>query len=108
MAAPVPGGPGPDEQCLLLVHVRRVVGQVRYRICPGCARGVISTLAIDGRFLSTGLDTRALSHLRSRYPDVTWFSTVRRRAGRELFRRMRVTRPSGGRPCAHLGAAGQE
>ncbi|MEU8473197.1 hypothetical protein AB0F30_35920, partial [Streptomyces sp. NPDC029006] len=27
----IPNGPGPGDECLLLVHTRQVVGQVRYR-----------------------------------------------------------------------------
>ncbi|TXS47746.1 hypothetical protein EAO77_31970 [Streptomyces sp. t39] len=103
LAAPVPAGAGPAERCLLLVHVRRVVGQVRYRICPRCARGVISTLTMEERFTSTGLDTRALSHLRSRHPDVAWFSSVSMRTTRDLMKRMRVQVITGDRPCAHMG-----
>lgn len=34
----IPDEPGPGDECLLLVHTRQVVGQVRYRICTDCAR----------------------------------------------------------------------
>lgn len=70
----IPDDPGPGDECLLLVHTRQVVGQVRYRICTDCALGVITAVVIDERFHSTGLDTRALSHLRSRHPGQNWRS----------------------------------
>lgn len=38
----LPGEAGADEDCLLLVHVRRVAGQLRYRICADCAEAVIT------------------------------------------------------------------
>ncbi|WP_020124850.1 hypothetical protein [Streptomyces canus] len=75
----IPDDPGPGDECLLLVHTRQVVGQIRYRICTDCALGVITAVVIDERFHSTGLGTRALSHLRSRHPGLTWRSTLRSR-----------------------------
>jgi hypothetical protein len=71
----LPDHSGPGEECLLLVHGRQVVGQVHYRLCTGCAQGVITAITLDERFHSTGLGTRALSHLRSRHPGVAWRST---------------------------------
>lgn len=95
----IPDGPGPGDECLLLVHTRQVVGQVRYRVCADCARGVISAVVIDERFRSTGLGTRALSHLRSRHPGLTWRSTLRMRTTRDLLRRMRIPRTTSATPC---------
>jgi hypothetical protein len=94
--------PGPGEECLLLVHIRQVVGQVRYRMCPECAQAVITAVTIDERFHSTGLGTRALSHLRSRHPGITWRSTLSRRATRDLLRRMRIPTVTSA-PCPHTG-----
>jgi hypothetical protein len=37
--------PSPDdahEECLLLVHIRKVVGRVTYRTCEECAEGVVT------------------------------------------------------------------
>ncbi|MFF7176947.1 hypothetical protein [Streptomyces sp. NPDC008121] len=90
LSSHLPGDPGPGEECLLLVHGRRVIGQVHYRICANCAAGVVTALDIDRPFHSTGLGTRALSHLRSRHPDVTWRSTLTVRTTRDLLRRMRI------------------
>lgn len=95
----IPDDPGPGDECLLLVHTRQVVGQVRYRVCADCARGVISAVLIDERFRSTGLGTRALSHLRSRHPGLTWRSTLRMRTTRDLLRRMRIPRTTSATPC---------
>ncbi|MDH6521707.1 hypothetical protein M2163_001302 [Streptomyces sp. SAI-135] len=97
----IPDTPGPGDECLLLVHTRQVVGQVRYRICTDCARAVINTVAIDERFHSTGLGTRALSHLRSRHPGLTWRSTLRKRTTRDLLRRMRIPTTTSATPCTH-------
>lgn len=97
----IPDGPGPGDECLLLVHTRQVVGQVRYRICTDCAQGVITTVAIDERFHGTGLGTRALSHLRSRHPGLTWRSTLRKRTTRDLLRRMRIPATSSATWCPH-------
>ncbi|GGU01449.1 hypothetical protein GCM10010272_53090 [Streptomyces lateritius] len=102
MSTHIPDDPGPGEECLLLVHIRQIVGRVHYRMCPECAQGVITAVAIDERFHSTGLGTRALSHLRSRHPGIAWHSTLSRRATRDLLRRMRIptiTSP----PCPHTG-----
>ncbi|MEU7428320.1 hypothetical protein [Streptomyces sp. NPDC040750] len=97
----IPDDPGPGDECLLLVHTRQVVGQVRYRICTGCAQGVITTVVIDERFHSTGLGTRALSHLRSRHPGLTWRSTLRKRTTRDLLHRMRIPTTTSATPCPH-------
>lgn len=56
-------------------------------ICPDCARGVITAVIIDERFHSSGLGTRALSHLRSRHTTTAWRSTATRRTARDLLRR---------------------
>ncbi|MGW1958395.1 hypothetical protein ACWCPI_37580 [Streptomyces sp. NPDC001920] len=97
----IPDGPGPGEECLLLVHIRQVVGQVQYRICTDCAQGVITAVVIDERFHSTGLGTRALSHLRSRHPGLAWRSTLRKRTTRDLLRRMRIPTTTSATPCPH-------
>lgn len=97
----IPDDPGPGDQCLLLVHTRQVVGQVRYRICTACAQGVITAVIIDERFHSTGLGTRALSHLRSRHPGLAWRSTVHKRSTRHLLRRMRIPPAISATPCTH-------
>jgi hypothetical protein len=99
-AAPV----GPGAQCLLLVHIRQVVGEVTYRVCGTCSTGLITAVTVDERFRSSGLGTRALSHLRSRYPDVSWHTTLQERATRDLFRRMRVPTTATGAACAHTDA----
>ncbi|MGW3582992.1 GNAT family N-acetyltransferase [Streptomyces rubiginosohelvolus] len=98
----VPGGTRPDEQCLLLVHIRKVVGQVRYQLCDRCDQGVITAVTLEERFRGTGLGTRALSHLRSRHPSVRWRSTLNLRATRDLLRRMSIpaTIAAG---CPHTG-----
>ncbi|MFI8292106.1 hypothetical protein ACIGBL_23500 [Streptomyces sp. NPDC085614] len=97
----IPGASGPDEERLLLVHIRQVVGQVHYRICADCAEGVITAVVIEERFHSTGLGTRALSHLRSRHPGITWRSTSRARTTRDLLRRMRIRTTASAATCAH-------
>ncbi|MET9960030.1 hypothetical protein ABZ128_13360 [Streptomyces sp. NPDC006326] len=97
----IPGDAGPGEECLLLVHVRKVVGRVHYRICLDCAEAVITGIVIDERFLSTGLGTRALSHLRSRHPGVSWRSTLSLRTTRDLLRRMRIPVMTADVRCPH-------
>ncbi|MEU3724923.1 hypothetical protein [Streptomyces sp. NPDC031705] len=101
----IPGDPGPGEECLLLVHVRKVVGRVHYRLCRDCADAVITGIVIDERFLSTGLGTRALSHLRSRHPGVSWRSTLGLRTTRDLLRRMRVPVMTADAQCPHVQPA---
>ncbi|MFI5806820.1 hypothetical protein [Streptomyces sp. NPDC051561] len=96
----LPDGPGPGEECLLLVHIRKVVGQVQYRICTDCTQGVITAVVIDEHFHSTGLGTRALSHLRSRHPELTWRSTLHQRTTRDLLRRMRIPTVFSATPCS--------
>lgn len=97
----IPDHTGPGEECLLLVHIRQVVGQVHYRICTDCAQGVITAIAIDERFHSTGLGTRALSHLRSRHPGLAWRSTLNLRTTRDLLRRMRIPTITADTHCTH-------
>jgi hypothetical protein len=97
----IPDTSGPGEECLLLVHIRQVVGQVHYRLCTNCAQGVITAVVIDERFHSTGLGTRALSHLRSRHPGLAWRSTLRKRTTRDLLRRMRIPTTAFAAPCPH-------
>lgn len=98
-------GAGAPEECLLLIHVRKVVGQVHYRACADCGEGVITGVDIEEPFHSSGLDTRALSHLRSRHPDLTWRTTLTRRTTRDLLRRMRVPATTADTGCAHIGTA---
>ncbi|MYV71816.1 hypothetical protein GT043_39040 [Streptomyces sp. SID2131] len=99
----VPDDPGPGEECLLLVHARQVVGEVHYRMCARCARGVITDVTLDERFHGSGLGTRALSHLRARHPGTAWHSTLTLRATRDLLRRMRIPTTDPGPLCAHAG-----
>ncbi|MFK0238506.1 hypothetical protein [Streptomyces vinaceus] len=96
--------PGPGQECLLLVHVRKVVGQIHYRLCTACGEGVITGVDIDEHFLTSGLSTRALSHLRSRHPGTTWRSTLALRTTRDLLRRMRIPTASADTGCAHAPA----
>lgn len=97
-----PRAPGADGgvQDLLLVHVRKVVGRVTFRVCPACATGTITAVEVDGSLVNTGLPTRALAHLRSRYPGLAWSTTLQRRLTRDLFRRMRVLTAADSR-CPH-------
>ncbi|MFF1415958.1 hypothetical protein ACFVX6_40375 [Streptomyces sp. NPDC058289] len=98
----IPGdGAGVEEDCLLLVHVRKVVGQIHYRTCPTCGEGVITGIDIDNHLLATGIGTRALSHLHSRHPGITWRSTLTLRTTRDLLRRMRIPVGTAGALCAH-------
>ncbi len=101
LSAHIPEASGPGEECLLLVHVRQVVGQVHYRICQDCARGVITAVIIDQRFHRAGLGTRALSHLRSRHPRTAWRTTATRRTARDLLRRMRIPTITSDPFCIH-------
>ncbi|MFF4294051.1 hypothetical protein ACFY0N_10395 [Streptomyces vinaceus] len=105
MSTHIPGDPGPGEECLLLVDVRKIVGRVHYRLCVDCADAVITGIVIDDRFLSTGLGTRALSHLRSRHPGLSWRSTLSLRATRELLRRMRIPVTAAQGRCPHTQPA---
>ncbi|MFD3545143.1 hypothetical protein ACFWUW_05900 [Streptomyces sp. NPDC058655] len=104
LAPRLPGEAGAGEERLLLVHVRKVVGEVHYRICPACAEGVITVVDIDARFQGTGLDTRALSHLRSRHPGMSWRSTLSLRTTRDLLRRMRIPTAAVDSLCTHARA----
>ncbi|UFQ19960.1 MULTISPECIES: hypothetical protein [Streptomyces] len=100
LPSPSPEGEGAD--CLLLVHIRKVVGRVTYRACGQCAEGVITDVVLDEPFRDSGLGTRALSHLRSRYPGVTWRTTLDRRLTRDLLRRMRVPKAPVRENCPHV------
>ncbi|MGW1774880.1 hypothetical protein [Streptomyces sp. NPDC002104] len=106
LSSQVPGtadgaGNGPQQECLLLVHIRKVVGQIHYQTCADCGEGLITGIDIEEPFHSTGLDTRALSHLRSRHPDTTWHSTLTRRTTRGVLRRMRIPAATPAARCTH-------
>ncbi|MFB8030106.1 MULTISPECIES: hypothetical protein [unclassified Streptomyces] len=94
-------GRSTGDRCLLLVLVRKVVGHVEFRLCASCSEGVITEVSIEERFHRSGLGTRALSHLRARYPGVVWRTTLDRRVTRDLMRRMRVLRKAEDTRCAH-------
>jgi hypothetical protein len=96
-----PGRGTGDTQCLLLVHVRKVIGHVDFRLCASCAEAVITDVLIEKQFHRSGLGTRALSHLQARYPGVVWRTTLDRRGTRDLLRRMRVPRKPEGTRCSH-------
>jgi hypothetical protein len=85
----------------LLVHIRKVVGRVTYRACDDCAEGLITDLVLDEPFRDCGLGTRALSHLRSQHPGVTWRTTLDNRLTCDLLRRMRIPKVAEGRYCSH-------
>ncbi|MCX5384805.1 hypothetical protein [Streptomyces sp. NBC_00083] len=106
----IPGEPGtgtganPGQECLLLVHIRKVVGQIHYRLCTTCGRGLITGVDIDAEFLSSGLPNRALSHLYSRHSGVTWRSAPALRTTPGLLRRIRVSGRPVGAARRHDGA----
>lgn len=87
------------------MHIRKVVGRVTYRACDECAEGVITDVVLDEAFRDCGLGTRALLHLRSQHPDVTWRTTLDNRLTRDLLRRMRIPRAAVGGNCSHLASA---
>ncbi|MFJ8884828.1 hypothetical protein ACIRJR_15665 [Streptomyces sp. NPDC102402] len=95
---------GTGDRCLLLVLVRKVVGHVEFRLCASCSEGVITEVSIEKRFHRSGLGTRALSHLRARYPGVVWHTTLDRRTTRDLMRRMRVPWQAEDTRCSHASA----
>ncbi|MFE9792738.1 hypothetical protein ACFYRL_13495 [Streptomyces goshikiensis] len=105
LSSHIPGDTGTGDEVLLLIHVRKVVGEVRYRMCLTCAEAVIAAVDIDPRFLGTGLDTRALSHLRAWHPGLTWHSTLNLRRSRDLLRRSRIL--DGNEVCHHLRVPAQ-
>lgn len=77
-------------QSLLLVYIRRVVGEVTYEVCEHCASGVITQVDVAAPLQDSGLGTRAVSHLRACYPDVSWRSCLAQRMTRDLAHRMRL------------------
>ncbi|MEU1015149.1 hypothetical protein ABZ383_18975 [Streptomyces sp. NPDC005900] len=96
----------PDARAdsLLLVHIRRVVGHLTYEVCEQCASGVISEIHVAAPLLDSGLETRAISHLRACYPDVTWRSCPARRTTRTLVHRMHLPESRTERACSHTEA----
>ncbi|MGW1992718.1 hypothetical protein [Embleya sp. NPDC001921] len=87
--------------CLLLVHRRRIVGCVTYRVCPLCALGVITEVRVREPFRDTGLGTRALSHLQATHPGTTWHNTDPARLIADLMRRMRIPSTPTPPSCPH-------
>ncbi|MGX7758408.1 hypothetical protein ACWQ06_07025 [Streptomyces angustmyceticus] len=89
-------------QSLLLVYVRRVVGEVTYEVCDHCASGVITQVQVSTPLQDSGLGTRAVSHLRACYPDITWRCRLPQRMTRDLAHRMRLPNHRTGLDCPHL------
>ncbi|MFI0908331.1 N-acetyltransferase [Streptomyces sioyaensis] len=95
-------------QSLLLVYIRRVVGEVTYEVCEHCASGVITQVDVATPLQDSGLGTRAVAHLRACYPDVTWRSCLAQRMTRDLAPRMRLPNDGAGLSCPHLTRGGSE
>lgn len=95
-------------QSLLLVYIRRVVGEVTYEVCEICANGVITQVHVATPLQDSGLGTRAVAHLRACYPDVTWRSCLTQRMTRDLAHRMRLPNNRSGLSCPHLPRAASE
>ncbi|MFK0261394.1 hypothetical protein ACIQU1_08685 [Streptomyces angustmyceticus] len=91
-----------QAQSLLLVYVRRVVGEVTYEVCDHCASGVITQVHVSTPLQDSGLGTRAVSHLRACYPDITWRCSLPQRMTRDLAHRMRLPNNRAGLDCPHL------
>ncbi|MFG2494975.1 hypothetical protein ACGFSD_28545 [Streptomyces caniferus] len=91
-----------QAQSLLLVYIRRVVGEVTYEVCEHCASGVITQVHVAAPLQDSGLGTRAVSHLRACYPDVSWRSCLAQRMTRDLAHRMRLPNVRAGQSCPHL------
>jgi hypothetical protein len=70
--------------------------------CEECAEGVITDVVLDEPFRDCGLGTRALSHLRSQHPGVTWHTTLEKRLTRDLPHWMRIPKTAVGGTCSHL------
>ncbi|MFJ3963223.1 N-acetyltransferase [Streptomyces sp. NPDC090036] len=66
---------------------------------------MITSVDIDECFLSSGLGNRALAHLRSRHPGISWRSTLSLRTTRDLLRRMRIPASPADVTCVHALAA---
>ncbi|MFH8797000.1 hypothetical protein [Streptomyces sp. NPDC017941] len=96
--------PADRAHSLLLVYTRRVVGRLTYEVCEQCASGVITEVDVAAPLKDSGLGTRAVSHLRACYPDVTWHSRLTRRMSRGLAHRMRLPHTSTARLCSHAPA----
>lgn len=105
LSSRTPGDAGGGEEYLLLVHVRKVVGRVDYRICTACTEAVITGVVIEERFHDTGLGTRALAHLRFRHPGMAWRSTPGLPTTRDVKRRMRIPTKGADGLCSHVRRA---
>jgi hypothetical protein len=101
----IPGASETGEQCLLLVHGRRVVGEVRYRLCAPCAHGVITALTVDEALSGTGQRARALAHLRARHPGTAWLTHPDTAPEGDILHRMRIRPHTAPPPCPHTAAA---
>ncbi|MFJ2022567.1 hypothetical protein ACIODW_01975 [Streptomyces sp. NPDC087897] len=70
---------------MLLVHHRKVVGEISYRLCTRCPAGLLTTTRIVIPLPERSVARRVLSHLRFRHPDRTWLpSASPARTGRNL------------------------
>ncbi|CAM5721051.1 hypothetical protein SALBM135S_06355 [Streptomyces alboniger] len=99
--------PAAAQHSLLMVYTRRVVG-LTYEVCERCASGTVVAVHVDSPLQDSGLGTRAISHLRSCYPDVTWHSSLAQRMTRDLAHRMSLPDATGIRRCPHARSTAQD
>ncbi|MFH9611036.1 hypothetical protein [Streptomyces sp. NPDC017448] len=61
---------------MLLVHHRKVVGEISYRLCTRCPAGQWTTTRLATPLPERPVARRVLSHLRFRHPDRTWLPSM--------------------------------
>ena len=55
---------------------RRLIGSMRYQLCPECRIGHILKIAIDDHYKGYGLGTRTILRLHTTYPGYAWHTTA--------------------------------
>ncbi|MDG9715455.1 GNAT family N-acetyltransferase [Streptomyces sp. DH24] len=106
LAAPTAAAP---TEIVLLDRGDRLVGRLRFRVCPSCRTGRILDIWIGDRWQRQGLGRELTHSLLARHPGHRWSTTPQTREGRAFFREMTeetgVPLPRGGPLCRHLMGA---
>ncbi|OON78046.1 hypothetical protein [Streptomyces tsukubensis] len=98
----------PNTHCLLLVHIRKIVGHVSYQVCEECGAGLITEMAVDASLTDSGLGDRAMAFLRGHYQGLRWRTTLDDRPPRSLVHRLPGPRPLDEELCAHVTRAADQ
>ena len=82
------------------------LGDVIFGVCRQCRIGLLYKISIDSEWHCCGFGRRALSHLETLHPNLTWYTTAQYQSARAFYDRYRQDSNSpwaeNQRPCPHF------